>query len=151
MNFTPLDNTGRVEGFCLVKSVEKKTSSKGDTYLDFTLSDKDGEVNAKLWRYDPYEHGEYKPNDIVKVRGSLLQYNGSDQLRIDRIRTALPEDNINMEELVKTASYSSEDMYGEIRMTVLKGSSPQFTRITGLLCCTGRQHLSFTTQCGADF
>lgn len=114
MNFTPLDNTGRVEGFCLVKSVEKKTSSKGDTYLDFTLSDKDGEVNAKLWRYDPYEHGEYKPNDVVKVRGSLLQYNGSDQLRIDRIRTALPEDNINMEELVKTASYSSEDMYGEI-------------------------------------
>lgn len=114
MNFTPLDNSGRVEGFCLVKTVEKKSSSKGDFYLDLTLSDKDGEVNAKLWRYDPVEHGEYKPNDIVKVRGSLLQYNGSDQLRIDRIRTAVPEDNILIEELVRSVSYSSEDMYGEI-------------------------------------
>ena len=34
MNFTPVDNQGRVDGFCLVKTVEQKTSSKGDFYLD---------------------------------------------------------------------------------------------------------------------
>ena len=28
MNFTPVDNTGRVDGFCLVKSVEAKTSQR---------------------------------------------------------------------------------------------------------------------------
>ena len=82
MNFTNLDD-GRVDGFALVKSVEKKTSSKGDTYLDFTLADKTGEINAKLWRYVPAEHGEYEANDIVKVRGTVSPYNGADQLRND--------------------------------------------------------------------
>ena len=42
MNFTPIDMKGTVEGFCLIKSIEVKTSSKGDTYLDAMLSDKEG-------------------------------------------------------------------------------------------------------------
>lgn len=111
MNFTPVDNSGRVDGFCLVKSVEQKTSSKGDTYLDFMLGDSTGEINGKLWRYSPAEHGEYKNNDIVKVRGTISQYNGTDQLRIERIRTANDNDGVDVSDFVKTADYSSEEMY----------------------------------------
>lgn len=114
MNFTPVDNNGRVDGYCLVKSVEQKTSTKGDTYLDFTLGDNSGEINGKLWRYSALEHGEYKANDIVKIRGTISQYNGADQLRIERIRIANENDNVAMEDLVRTAAYSAEDMFGEL-------------------------------------
>ena len=78
MNFTPIDNNGTVDGFCLIKSLDKKTSSKGDTYLDMTLSDAGGEINAKLWRYNPAVHGEYDVNELVKIRGVISQYNGND-------------------------------------------------------------------------
>lgn len=114
MNFTPLDNNALVEGFCLIKGIDKKTSSKGDCYLDITLSDSDGEINAKLWRYVAEIHGEYDVNQIVKVRGTISQYNGTDQLRIERIRPSLPEDNINPQDFVKSAGFSGEDMYNEI-------------------------------------
>ncbi|MBO4432804.1 MAG: HD domain-containing protein [Clostridia bacterium] len=114
MNFNTIDDNGRVEGFCLVKSVEKKTSSKGDVYLDFTLSDASGEMNAKLWRYIPAEHGEYKAQDIVKVRGTVSAYNGADQLRIERIRTAYEGDNVNIGDLVRSVSYSGEQMFEEL-------------------------------------
>ena len=77
MNFTPIDNNGTVDGFCLIKSLDKKTSSKGDTYLDMTLSDAGGEINAKLWRYNPAVHGEYEINELVKIRGVISQYNGN--------------------------------------------------------------------------
>ena len=110
MNFNDLGD-GRVEGFALVKAVEKKTSSKGDTYLDFTLGDKSGEINGKLWRYSPAEHGEYFVNDIVKVRGTVSQYAGADQLRIEKIRTTYEADNVSFEDLVKSADYSSEEMF----------------------------------------
>ncbi|HAY97035.1 MAG TPA: hypothetical protein DCY23_01745, partial [Ruminococcaceae bacterium] len=73
MNFTPVDNKGLVDGFCLIKSIDKKTSSKGDTYLDMTLSDSDGEINAKLWRYSPELHGEYTVNELIKIRGVVSQ------------------------------------------------------------------------------
>lgn len=114
MNFTPIDNNALVEGFCLIKSLDKKTSSKGDNYLDLTLSDSDGEINAKLWRYTPDVHGEYEVNQIVKVRGTISQYNGADQLRVERIRPILPEDNINPEDFVKSSGYESEEMFDEL-------------------------------------
>ncbi len=120
MNFTSVDNNGRVEGYCLVKSVEQKTSSKGDTYLDFMLGDADGEINGKLWRYSAAEHGEYKTNDIIKVRGTVSQYNGSDQLRIERIRTANDGDGVTVDQLVRTTGYSSEQMYDEL-ITLVNG------------------------------
>lgn len=114
MNFTPIDNSGRVDGYLLVKSVEQKTSSKGDIYLDFTLGDADGEINGKLWRYDVLEHGEYKTNDIVKVRGTVSQYNGTDQLRIEKIRITNEADNVHIEDFVQCANYSSEQMFDEL-------------------------------------
>ena len=48
MNLTKLNKDGRVEGFCLVRSVQKKISSRKTTYLDLILSDSDGEMVAKL-------------------------------------------------------------------------------------------------------
>ena len=114
MNFTPVDNKGLVDGFCIIKSVDRKTSSKGDTYLDFTLGDSDGEINAKLWRYVEEIHGSYEANEIVKVRGTISPYNGTDQLRIERIRKAQESDGIHPEDFVKSASYSGEDMLNEL-------------------------------------
>ena len=114
MNFTPVDNKGLVDGFCLVKSAERKTSSKGDAYLDMTLGDRDGEINAKLWRYSEDAHGVYALNDMVKIRGTISQYNGADQLRIERIRKALPSDGVQIEDFVQSAAYSGEQMYEEL-------------------------------------
>lgn len=114
MNFTPIDNNSLVEGFCLIKSVDKKTSSKGDSYLDMTLGDSEGEINAKLWRYAPEVHGEYRANQIIKIRGTISQYNGADQLRIERIRPTTDEDNINPSDFVKSSGYSAEEMFDEL-------------------------------------
>ncbi len=114
MNFTPVDNKGLVDGFCLIKSIDKNASSKGDTYLDMSLSDSDGEINAKLWRYSPELHGEYTVNELIKIRGVVSQYNGSDQLKIDRIRHVTPEDGVNVSDYVKSADYTGEQMYNEL-------------------------------------
>lgn len=114
MNFTPIDGSGLVDGFCLIKSIDKKTSSKGDTYLDMTLSDSEGEINAKLWRYNKATHGEYGVNDLVKIRGLITQYNGADQLKVEKIRPVTPEDGVNVSDFVKSADYSGEQMFEEL-------------------------------------
>lgn len=114
MNFTPIDNKGLVDGFCLIKSLEKKTSSKGDCYLDMMLGDSNGEINAKLWRYVKEIHGEYNANDLVKIRGVISQYNGSDQLKIEKIRLTQPEDGIKVSDFVKSADYSGEEMFATL-------------------------------------
>ncbi len=114
MNFTPLDNNGLVEGFCIIKSVDSKTTARGDSYLDMMLSDKDGEINAKLWRYTPELHGTYNANDLVKIRGTISPYNGADQLKIDKIRHTCDTDGVDPADFVKTALYSGEEMFAEL-------------------------------------
>lgn len=143
MNFTPVDNMGRVEGYCLVKLVEQKTSSKGDTYLDFTLGDKDGEINGKLWRYTPSEHGEYKNNDLVKIRGTISQYNGVDQLRIERIRHCIEQDNVTMEDFVQSVAYSSLDMYNELMSVAGDFSDPNLKKLVTAIYEDNREALLY--------
>lgn len=143
MNFTPIDNSGKVDGYCLVKSVEQKTSTKGDTYLDFTLGDATGEINAKLWRYSAAEHGEYKNNDIVKVRGTVSQYNGADQLRIERIRICGEQDNVRLEDLVRSSGYSSEQMYEELMSIAQSFSDNNLKTLVSAVLSDNREALLY--------
>ncbi len=114
MNFSAPDSRGMVEGFCLVKTADIKTSSKGDRYLDMTLTDSTGEINAKIWSYSEAAFGEYTAGDIVKVRGTISVYAGNDQLKIERIRKSNDSDNINPSAFVPSADFEGNDMYNAI-------------------------------------
>jgi len=119
MNFTCVNNsTGALEGFCLVKSVEQKTNVKGQAFLDMTLMDAGGEVNAKLWDYRPETHGVVSMNDLVKVRGTLSVYNGQDQFRVERLRKVTEKDAVRMEDFVPSAPQPGGEMLEEILAAV---------------------------------
>lgn len=143
MNFTPAGANGLVDCFLLVKASNKKTSSKGDAYLDMTLADKSGEINAKLWSYIPDLHGNYQPGDIVKIRGTVSQYNGADQLRIEKIRHATPGDQVNESLLVQSADYSGEEMFDEL-ISVAEGFRDEdIKKITITLLNENKEKLLF--------
>lgn len=143
MNFTPAGPNGLVDCYLLVKSADKKTSSKGDTYLDMVLSDKSGEINAKLWSYLPAVHGEYESGDIVKVRGTVSQYNGNPQLRIEKIRMTFPEDNVSAEDFVESAAYSGEQMWQELYRKAAAFSDPDLKAIVTTLLTENKELLLF--------
>ena len=104
MNFTPINQNGLYEGFALITKSEKKVTAKGKDYLDLTLSDKDGEISAKYWDYNESVQGQFPAETLVKVRGTISQYNGADQFRVERIRKATDADDVNMADFVRSAS-----------------------------------------------
>ncbi len=97
--------------FLMIKSMDKKTTAKGLPYLDFMFCDKTGEISGKLWDYHEELHGMFQSGDIVKVRGTVSQYNGTDQLRVERIRRVQPNDNVDPADFVPSATFSGEEMY----------------------------------------
>ena len=44
MNFITNDKTGVSEGFCLIKTCDKKQTARGVPYLDLVLADQSGEI-----------------------------------------------------------------------------------------------------------
>lgn len=134
---------GSCDGYCLIKSVEKKINVKGVPYLDFVLCDKTGEINAKLWDYKEEMHGKYLPGDVIKVRGTLSQYNGADQLKIEKIRQVNALDNIDMSELVPSAEYSGKAMLDEIYQIISAVKDEELKKLTYALVKDNEEKMLF--------
>lgn len=113
----------KIEGFYLIKSVDcKTTNSNNKKYLDFTLGDKTGDINAKLWECSEADFKAYSSNTIAKVRGTVLAWQNGLQLKIEKIRLAGEEDKLNVSEFVPTAPFSPEDMHDTL-MSYINGMS----------------------------
>lgn len=106
-----------VTDFFMVKNVGLKIGSNKKQYLDITLGDNTGEVSAKKWDIQPEEISdlkEYSDGDLVKIRGRVTEWNGMKQVRITKIRMAMPNDNLIISNYVKAAPEDSIDMYNYI-------------------------------------
>lgn len=142
MNFTTFKN-GTSEGYCIVKTAEKKINVKGIPYYDMTLSDKSGEINAKLWDYKEELHGDYEAGDFVKVRGTLSKYNGVDQFKIDRIRHVREEDGVDISQYVPSAEYAGKDMLAQVLSYVEKIGDEEIKRLTKAILKDNEEKLLF--------
>lgn len=108
----------RVEGFFLLKSVTlKTTNSGGKKYLDLVLSDKTGDILGKVWEIKP-EHEELKSNTVFKIRGTVNSWQGTLQLKVEHASKVTEEDNINLDDFVQSAPYTSDEMFKTIKDTV---------------------------------
>lgn len=140
MKFTEIGN-GQVEGFAVIKQCEVKAAKNGTSFLDLLLSDKDGELFAKIWDYSPSQSAPLSADMLVKVRGKLQKYRDNDQLIIDRIRPATPEDGVSLDDYVKSADYKGEDMYDCIIKTVSEFHDEDLKQIVLYLLENNREKL----------
>ena len=88
------------DGFLLVRAATQRTSSNGSKYLDMTLCDISGDVNAKMWDGNTPAPA---PAQVLRVRGVMLEYNGKPQLRVDKMRPAAEGDEYDMAALAPCA------------------------------------------------
>ena len=109
--------------FFLVKTIAVKLGSNKKQYLDLLLADSSGEITAKKWDVADTELpsiNEIKDGDIVKIKAVVTQWNGLKQLKVARIRKRVPEDPIELMDLIKAAPERAEDMYNFIYARVEK-------------------------------
>ena len=105
---------GLKDCYCLIKSLDKKTTRNGKPYLDMILADASGEVPAKLWDYDEIKHADLAPSMPVKVRGSEEEFKGAPQFRVNNIRPIVDSDDFDVSQLVVSAPEDSKWMLDEI-------------------------------------
>ncbi|MBP3428684.1 MAG: CMP-binding protein [Clostridia bacterium] len=101
----------RYEGFLIVRSAEQRAASNGKFYLDMTLADRSGSINAKMW------DGTVQPpvaGSIVKVAATGNEFNGRMQLRVTALKTADRRDAVDMSSLIPCAPEEPRAMMDEI-------------------------------------
>ena len=127
----------RFEGFLLIRSAEKRKDSKGSDYVDMNLTDRTGEINCKIWNWDP-EAETPEAGQPIKVRGTVQEYNGRLQLRVERWRLCTDSDPVDMNALVPCAPRKPEDMIIQIEETVESFTNEDLKKLTrGMLNIAG--------------
>lgn len=79
------------DDFFLLKSMAVRVGSNQKKYIDMILSDKTGDVSAKKWDASDTEIAElesYGENAIIKIRASVTEWQGKQQLKVSRFRQA---------------------------------------------------------------
>ncbi len=119
----------RYEGFLLVRSAEQRIDKKGSFYLDITLCDRSGEINGKIWNWNSLETPPAS-GSVVKVRGTVQEFNGRLQLRVELWRMMRAEDEVDMRRLIPSAPESPETMRGEIDRVIDSFESESLRKLT---------------------
>ena len=67
-----------------------------------------------MWSYSESQHGKFESRQLVKFRGYLQEYNGTTQLKLERLREVTPEDDVNISDYIKCAPIDTEKAYNNI-------------------------------------
>ena len=127
----------RYEGFLLIRSAEKRKDSKGNDYVDMNLTDKTGEINCKIWNWDP-EAETPEAGQPIKVRGTIQEYTGRLQLRVEKWRLCTDDDPVDMNALVPCAPRKPEDMLKDIGDAIENFANEDLRKLTrGMLNLAG--------------
>ena len=141
MYLADIKRDDRFEGYLIVRSAEQRASANGKNYLDMTLADKSGSINAKMW------DGTVQPplaGSIVKVRATGNEFNGRMQLRVEKIRAAESRDAVDMSTLIPCAPRDPKEMLDEVVRAEDHIADPDLRKITcELLDRAGDKLLTF--------
>jgi len=116
----------KYEGFLLVRAADQRTANSGKKYLDMTLGDKTGDVNAKVWDENAQPP---KSGTVIKVRAALQEYNGRLQMKIEKMRPAEDRDGVDISLLVQSAPRPADDMRSEIDDTIENMKTAELKKI----------------------
>ncbi len=119
-NIIDLKAGDKIDAFVLVKDCDLKKTSAGKQYLDLNLVDKTTQINAKIWENAKENEELIKGNSVVKIRGEVIEWAGSLQLKISKMRLPLDGENIEISELVPSAPISASQMMDELMEFIYK-------------------------------
>ncbi|WP_419883353.1 3'-5' exoribonuclease YhaM [Peribacillus sp. B-H-3] len=119
-----------IDTYMYIKTSTKAVASNGKPFLTLILTDKTGEIEAKLWDVSEDDERNYSAERAVKIQGEIQNYRGRSQLKIRNIRLITDLDGIKTSDLIQTAPLSQEEMMDKITKYIFEMTNPNIQRIT---------------------
>lgn len=141
MKLKDIDNNGTLQGYVLVKNCDKKITKSGSGYLDLIISDGENDVVAKIWDFRGTDEDKPPVNNLILVRGTLGNYNGQPQFKIDRWRGINEGDQINLSDYIPSAGFEGEDMFSELRNIAGAFRDEQLKKLTQAVLDTYKEKI----------
>ncbi len=117
------------DGYFLVLAKQQRTTKQNKPYLNLTLGDKSGPIEARVWELsDPRIAKDFDRGDMVKVRGSISRYDDRAQMKVDQLRKAQAGEADKMDMLPATTRDVGE-LWAQLEATVESIGNPDLKRL----------------------
>src|ERR1700720_3115986 len=112
-----LEPNQSISTFFLVQNKEIRQKKSGEPYLSLSLSDRTGELDAKMWDNVAEVMETFDRDDFVKVKGLIQIFHNRPQLTIHKMRR-LDDSEVDFADYFPASSRDPEGMWRELRSTV---------------------------------
>ncbi len=101
----------------LVQSKEIRQKRTGEPYLSLGLSDKTGEIEARMWDNVAEVMDTFGRDDFIKVRGQLQIYNTKPQFIVHKLRR-MEDSEVDFADFFPASARDPHQMWTELRAIV---------------------------------
>jgi 3'-5' exoribonuclease len=109
-----------INHYLLLKKCEIKLTKTNKQYFYLELADKTLSLSANVWENFSKMYTEIKTGDVVKVIGSMDDYQGVPQIKINSIKTADPADKLSPADFLARSKRNVEEMKNELITRIQK-------------------------------
>lgn len=95
-----LSKNDRIDHFLLIKKLELRSTRSGNDFLSTELGDKTASLSANIWEGFANIAAKASVGDVVKVNGTIEEYQNSLQIRVTSIRLATQSDEVSAKDFL---------------------------------------------------
>jgi len=117
-----------VQGTFLVSYKDVRQKKSGEPYLSLTLTDRSGELDAKMWDNAAEALGTFERDDFVRVKGLLQVFQNRPQLTLHKIQP-VSESEIDLADYLPASKRDRDEMFSELQGWVAGMSNPHLRRL----------------------
>jgi 3'-5' exoribonuclease len=107
----------------LVQAKEIRQKRTGEPYLSLTLSDRTGEIEARMWDNVAEIMDTFERDDFIKVRGQLQIYNTRPQFIVHKLRR-MADVEVEFADFFPASARNADEMWAELRAIVSAVPNP---------------------------
>ncbi len=115
----------RVSSPFLIKYSAVATGKTGKAYMNVILTDKSGDIEARIFDQVPKFNSQAVKDAYVQVEGHAQSFNGRIQIHIKDL-TVLREDEVESEELLPVSFLNPEKIYAEAKTIIASMQDPYY-------------------------
>jgi len=108
-----LSKNDKIDHFLLIRRIELRSTKSGNDFLSTELGDKTASINANIWEGFTEIAVRGKVGDVVKVTGTVEEYQGALQIRVSSIRLALEKDKVKPQDFLPVSKRNPDEMKKE--------------------------------------
>jgi 3'-5' exoribonuclease len=113
----------------LVLNKQQRMTRADKPYLILHLGDNSGQIEARVWDLDkPEIPSDFSKGDVVKIRGCAVKFEGTIQLKIERLKQ-VPANEIDRSDLLPATTYNIDDLWQQLESTVASFTEPDLKRL----------------------